>query len=59
MQQWEEAQSQYEALRKSDPKSAEAMKKGMMEVGPNQIEKCLTTYLFETKEGGAFCSFFF
>ncbi|XP_033641447.1 amyloid-like protein 2 [Asterias rubens] len=31
MQQWEEAQSQYEALRKSDPKSAEAMKKGMME----------------------------
>ncbi len=31
MQQWEEAQAQYETLRKSDPKGAEAMKKGMME----------------------------
>ncbi|XP_022098539.1 amyloid beta A4 protein-like [Acanthaster planci] len=30
MQQWQEAQDQYEALKKTDPKGAEAMKKGMM-----------------------------
>jgi hypothetical protein len=30
MQQWQEAQEQYEALKKTDPKGAEAMKKGMM-----------------------------
>ncbi|XP_038066157.1 amyloid-beta A4 protein-like isoform X7 [Patiria miniata] len=30
MQQWQEAQDQYAALKKTDPKGAEAMKKGMM-----------------------------